>query len=115
MAIGSDFNMNKTDIHSNDFARRLALKERLSETRKWSVVYFGSHPLFPKGREEQYFVTVTNKYEKIQALKGEINYGYGPARFSSFFQRKSDKLTGEVSKISLKADEKKTLRTGDFS
>lgn len=43
----------------------------------------------------------------MQALKGEINYGYGLACLSSFFQRKSDKLTGEVSKISLKADEKK--------
>ena len=67
----------------------------------------GAILIYPTGREELYFVTVTNKYEKIQALKGEINYGYGPAHFSSFFQRKSDKFTGEVSKISLKADEKK--------
>ena len=52
MLIGSDFNMNKTDIHNNDFARRQALKERLSETRKWSIVYSGSHPHLSHGREE---------------------------------------------------------------
>ena len=114
MVIGSDFNMNKTDIHNNDFARRLALKERLSELGNGLLFILGAILIYPTGREELYFVTVRNKYEKIQALKGEINYGYGPAHFSSFFQRKRDKRTAQVGKISVKANEKKTLRTSDL-
>ena len=63
MVIGSDFNMNKTDIHNNDFARRLALKERLSELGNGLLFTLGAILIYPTGREELYFVTVTNKYE----------------------------------------------------
>ena len=62
MVIGSDFNMNKTDIHNNDFARRLALKERLSETRKWSIIYFGSHPHLSHGKRGIVLIN-TKKYK----------------------------------------------------
>ena len=54
----------KTDIHSKDFARRLALKERLKGIRKWSiplsqlkVLYRGKQCKEGKSRREKHLST----------------------------------------------------------
>ena len=37
MVISFNFSMNETDIHNNNFALGLVLKEKLRRTRKWPI------------------------------------------------------------------------------